>query len=166
MFNYCNGKMQWGYQAVDASTSIKGVKLLLDEKQTYHYGPSMEANDLLQSMKKSAISATGEYVGKLVAHAKNTLKRRFGGALQTMELQFIMTVPAVWSDKAKDATMQAARMAGIPIADLFLVSEPEAAAVYAIRTIQPNTMAVSFYPSSCRQSSDSWFFQIPRKVTA
>jgi molecular chaperone DnaK (HSP70) len=63
-----------------------------------------------------------------------------------MDLQFIMTVPAVWSDKAKDATMQAATLAGIPSAGLFLVSEPEAAAVYAIQTIQPNTMTVSFHP--------------------
>lgn len=62
-----------------------------------------------------------------------------------MNLQFILTVPAVWSDKAKDATMQAACLAGIPSQDLFLVSEPEAAAVYAIRSIQPNTIAVRFY---------------------
>lgn len=97
-------------------------------------------------MKKSAISASGEYVGMLVAHAKNILMLRFGSALQTMNLQFVMTVPAVWSDKAKDTMMQVACLAGIPNADLFLVSEPEAAAVYAIRTIQPNTMAVRFYP--------------------
>jgi molecular chaperone DnaK (HSP70) len=97
-------------------------------------------------MKKSAISASGEYVGMLLAHVKDILKRRFGSALQTMDLQFIMTVPAVWSDKAKDATMQAATLAGIPSAGLFLVSEPEAAAVYAIQTIQPNTMTVSFHP--------------------
>jgi len=148
VFNYCKGGIKWGYQAVDDSTSIKGVKLLLDEKQKYHYGPSIEAKCLLKSMKKSAISATGDYVGTLVAHAKNVLKRRFGSALQTMDLQFIMTVPAVWSDKAKDATMQAACKAGISINDLFLVSEPEAAALYAIRTIQPNTIAVRFYPSS------------------
>jgi molecular chaperone DnaK (HSP70) len=63
-----------------------------------------------------------------------------------MDLQFVMTVPAVWSDKAKDATMQAAILAGIPSAALFLVSDPEAAAVYAIQTIQPNTMTVRFLP--------------------
>lgn len=99
-------------------------------------------------MKKSAISASGEYVGMLVAHAKNILKQRFGSVLQTMDLQFVMTVPEVWSDKAKDATMQVATLAGIPSKDLFLVSEPEAAAVYAIQTIQPNMMTVSFHPGT------------------
>jgi molecular chaperone DnaK (HSP70) len=82
----------------------------------------------------------------LVAHVKNTLKLRFGSALQTIDLQFVMTVPAVWSDKAEDATRQAATLAGIPSADLFLVSEPEAAAVYAIQAIQPNKMTVRFHP--------------------
>jgi molecular chaperone DnaK (HSP70) len=96
-------------------------------------------------MKKSAITASGEYVGMLVAHVKNILKNRFGSALQAMNLQFVMTVPAVWSDKAKDATMQVACLGNIPKNNLFLVSEPEAAAVYAIRTIQPNTIAVRLY---------------------
>lgn len=41
--------------------------------------------------------------------------------------------------------MQAAHLAGIPAANLTLLSEPEAAAVYAIRTIQPNTIAVCIF---------------------
>ncbi|KAJ5355531.1 uncharacterized protein N7496_012743 [Penicillium cataractarum] len=119
VFDYCKGKIRWGYQVDDTSKSIKGIKLLLDESQIYRYGPSKEASNLLQTMKKSPISA----------------------ALQTINIQFILTVPAVWSDKAKDATMQAACLAGIPNQDLFLVSEPEAAAVYAIQSIQPNTIS-------------------------
>ena len=149
VFNYHNGKIRWGYQVDDTSKPIKGIKLLLDEKQTYNYGPSKESGSLLREMNKSPTKASGEYVEMLVAHAKNILRRRFGTALQTINLQFVMTVPAVWSDKAKDATMQAACLAGIPNADLSLISEPEAAAVYAIRTIQPNTMAVSIPEHSC-----------------
>jgi len=149
VFNYHNGKIRWGYQVDDTSKPIKGIKLLLDEKQTYNYGPSKESGSLLREMNKSPTKASGEYVEMLVAHAKNILRRRFGTALQTINLQFVMTVPAVWSDKAKDATMQAACLAGIPNADLSLISELEAAAVYAIRTIQPNTMAVSIPEHSC-----------------
>lgn len=148
VFSYHNDKIRWGYQVDDTSKSIKGVKLLLDEKQTYNHGPSKGSDSLLREMNKSAIKASGEYVEMLVAHAKNILRRRFGTALQTINLQFVMTVPAVWSDKAKDATMQVACLAGIPNAD-WSISEPEAAAVYAIRTIQPNTMAVSIPEHSC-----------------
>ncbi|KAF3286593.1 hypothetical protein TWF970_008445 [Orbilia oligospora] len=46
-----------------------------------------------------------------------------------------MTVPAVWSEKAQSLTKEAASRAGIGQRDkdrLFLLSEPEAAAVYAI----------------------------------
>jgi molecular chaperone DnaK (HSP70) len=59
-----------------------------------------------------------------------------------MRLKYVVTVPAVWSDKAKDATLQAAIIAGIETKQIFLVSEPEAAALHSLQTIQPNSVAV------------------------
>lgn len=93
-------------------------------------------------MEKTPVEVTGEYLKVLVAHGLDLLSRRFGSALKTMELDYTLTVPAVWSDKAKDMTMRAAVSAGIPISSLYLLSEPEAAAIYAIRAIQPNTITV------------------------
>jgi len=59
------------------------------------------------------------------------------------KVQFVLTVPAVWSDSAKNATLQAAERAGMGnIHDLKLISEPEAAAVYTLRAIQPNHLKV------------------------
>lgn len=93
-------------------------------------------------MKKSPIDVVGDYLQGLVAHVLEVLNRRFSTALQTMQLHYILTVPAVWSDKAKDATIQAAHLAGIEMSDLTFLSEPEAAAVYAVQTIQPNSIMV------------------------
>ena len=62
--------------------------------------------------------------------------------MQSMDVQYILTVPAVWSDKVKDLTKQAACHAGIPEADFYLLSEPEAAAIYSIHAIQPNSIKV------------------------
>lgn len=73
---------------------------------------------------------------------REVLKRRFSSALQTMDLHYILTVPAIWSDAAKDATMRSAFKAGISGSNLTLLSEPEAAAVYAIQTVQPNSIKV------------------------
>lgn len=54
-----------------------------------------------------------------------------------------MTVPAIWTDAAKNATLQAAERAGLGNRhDLRLISEPEAAAVYTLKAIQPNHLKI------------------------
>lgn len=133
---------RWGYQVTEQTFSIQGVKLLLDGSQKFRYLPAVESKDAIHKMKSTPVDIAGEYLKFLIDHAKYLLQKRFGTALRTMQLDYILTVPAVWSDKAKDATLQAACLAGIPRSDLFLLSEPEAAAVYTIQTIQPNTLAV------------------------
>lgn len=59
------------------------------------------------------------------------------------KVEFVLTVPAVWSDSAKNATLQAAERAGMGNRhDLKLISEPEAAAIYTLKAIQPNHLKV------------------------
>lgn len=86
---------------------------------------------LITELDKTPVVVAGDYLKKLVAHAQLVLERRFGDALRTMELQYILTVPAVWSDKGNYRTLQAAYQAGMPASRVTLLSEPEAAAVYA-----------------------------------
>ena len=146
--------MKWGYEAEQTvhpgnqHQLIQGVKLLMDEGQEFRYAPASESGKLIKQMGKSAVQVSGDYLASLVTHAREMLRRRFGAALQTFDLHYILTVPAVWSDKGKNSTMQAAHLAEIPAANLTLLSEPEAAAVYAIRTIQPNTIAVCIFDST------------------
>jgi molecular chaperone DnaK (HSP70) len=60
-----------------------------------------------------------------------TLHRHFGEQfLQRQQVSYVITVPAIWSDKAKDRTRQAAYRAGILRRKLVLITEPEAAALY------------------------------------
>ncbi|KAJ5787881.1 hypothetical protein N7457_002871 [Penicillium paradoxum] len=144
---YKDRRMKWGYQAdlsshpIKQSQAIQGFKLLLDESQKFRYKPAIESQAIIQDMNKTPINVAGDYLEKLVTHARDILARRFGTALQTMDMEYILTVPAVWSDKGKDSTLQAAYWAGIPNSSIRLLSEPEAAAVCAIRTIQPNAIA-------------------------
>lgn len=56
--------------------------------------------------------------------------------LRNQQLAYIITVPAIWSDLAKDLTRQAAARAGIPEDKLDLVTEPEAAALYCATTCE------------------------------
>jgi molecular chaperone DnaK (HSP70) len=146
--SYKDKRLRWGYQTDLSSYPgtqrhlIRGVKLLLDESQQFRYGPAVDSKGVIKDLNMTPIEVAGDYLKKLVTHGNEILTRRFGSAMETMDLQYILTVPAVWSDKGKDATMQAAHLAGIPHSSLTLLSEPEAAAVYAIRTIQPNSIAV------------------------
>lgn len=52
-------------------------------------------------------------------------------------METIITVPAVWSDKAKSDTLQCAHRAGFGQLDkLRMITEPEAAAVYTFHQVR------------------------------
>ncbi|KAJ5766687.1 actin-like ATPase domain-containing protein [Penicillium nucicola] len=138
--SYEKNKSKWGYQVGPLCEVIRGYKLLLDESQDQEYAPSLASKSLLAEHSKNAVQVSGEYLGHLVLHVRDTLQRRFGDAAKSMDLKFVLTVPAVWSDKAKDATLRAAILAGINSQQISLVSEPEAAALHSLRTIQPNSI--------------------------
>ena len=71
------------------------------------------------------LKAIREYVMEVAL--TNHFGREF---LDKQPIQYVITVPAIWSDKAKDLTREAAVRAGIPMKGLSLVTEPEAAALY------------------------------------
>ncbi|KAJ5542738.1 hypothetical protein N7461_008741 [Penicillium sp. DV-2018c] len=145
--SYKDKRLRWGYQTDLLGTPgtqphlIRGVKLLLDDSQQFRYAPAVDSQGIIKDLNMTPMEVAGDYLGELVSHARQILKRRFGSAMGTMDLQYILTVPAVWSDKGKDTTMRAALRAGVLPNTLTLLSEPEAAAVCAIRTIQPNSIA-------------------------
>lgn len=59
------------------------------------------------------------------------LPKNFAQAfLQSVSIRYVLTVPAIWSDKAKDTMQRAAVSAGIPASRLTMVTEPEAAGLY------------------------------------
>lgn len=122
--------------------AFQGIKLLLDESQEIKYAPSLASGALLKKYKKDAVQVTADYLNRLVSHAKSILQRRFDIGPHDMNLRFVLTVPATWSDKAKDKTLSAAIKASIQPQDVSLISEPEAAALYALRAIQPNSVSV------------------------
>ncbi|KAH3886643.1 heat shock 70 kDa protein 12B-like [Dreissena polymorpha] len=53
-------------------------------------------------------------------------------ARNTENVLWVLTVPAIWSEKAKQFMRKAAEKAGIPRKHLLLASEPESAAIYCL----------------------------------
>ena len=59
-------------------------------------------------------------------------------ALNSLVLDVVITVPALWSDKAKELVFQAVKSSGFPQCGgkIMMVTEPEAAATYIIRATE------------------------------
>ncbi|KAH2737389.1 hypothetical protein KXV39_008198 [Aspergillus fumigatus] len=141
VLSYDGFNITWGYQVHPFAEAFQGIKLLLDENQEIKYAPSLASKALLKKHKKDAVQVTADYLNRLISHAKSILQRRFDISAHDMNLRFVLTVPATWSDKAKDKTLSAAIKASIQPQDVSLISEPEAAALYALRAIQPNSVS-------------------------
>ena len=81
---------------------------------------------------KTAVDYTADYLKCIYNYVSNeVLPSRYGAQfLQNQQISYVITVPAIWSDKAKELTRRAAVMAGIPREKLLLITEPEAAALF------------------------------------
>src|SRR5271167_732081 len=85
---------------------------------------------LLREMKP--VDYAADYLTAVCNYDRSeTLPKHFGKQfLDKQQISYVITVPAIWSDKAKDLTRTAAQRAGIQRRKLVLISEPEAAALY------------------------------------
>jgi molecular chaperone DnaK (HSP70) len=130
---------EWGFEVDQQDQDhIQFVKLLLDPHQKlpdYISRPELEAR--LRRANRTAVQATADYLTHLKQHILQQVEVRFGEVMcASTKIEYIMTVPAVWSDVAKDATMKAADLAGMnEDNNLSMVTEPEAAALCALKTI-------------------------------
>ena len=83
-----------------------------------------------------------DYISALGDHLTYTLQEKLGQqVVKTTPLEFVVTVPAIWSDLAKDKTRKACQNAAAlqaGKAPIHLVSEPEAAAIYALHGLDPH----------------------------
>lgn len=137
------GTMRWGYQVRPDEQRLRCLKLLLDTNQSLPNYVSLD--DLKQQLAangKNVGTAVSEYLKALFDHTRETLKRCYGEFFVSQTpFKVVLTVPAVWSDAAQEATLSAAKDAGIG-ENITMISEPEAAAVYALQAIKPNSLRI------------------------
>ncbi|KAL3430242.1 hypothetical protein BDV09DRAFT_202347 [Aspergillus tetrazonus] len=132
----------WGFQVEPGMVSYAWTKLLLDRGTplTKYDDSALEKASNVGIMRlpenKSPEDLVGEYLAKVYEHIlKKIGKSITEETLQATPIEFWFTVPAIWSDRAQRATGDAARRAGFagtlhrPSDRLFLITEPEAAAI-------------------------------------
>ncbi|GME48972.1 actin-like ATPase domain-containing protein [Neofusicoccum parvum] len=140
-------KIKWGFQLGPSDPRLRCIKLFLDRGQKLpHFVSPLDTAVQLRKYDKTVMDAVADYLTQIRTHTNEILTRRHGEAfMASTPTQFVLTVPAVWSDAAKDATLKAAERAGMGSREsggLKLISEPEAAAVYTLKAIQPNHLSV------------------------
>ena len=86
------------------------------------------------------IGVARDYLRELYTHVMINISRQYTSTiLKDAQYNFVLTVPAIWSDMAKKRTEMAAHSAGLgnsANSTLDLLSEPESAAVYTLRTVE------------------------------
>lgn len=143
---YDNGTVvAWGGSVKRShATQVSHFKLGLQEKVAQHYNTPGAALSVLGGFLgtenwwhpslpgKLPVDFAADYLKAVREYVvEQALPRHLGKEfLNNQPIRYVITVPAIWSDKAKDLTRQAAARAGILETRLTLVTEPEAAALY------------------------------------
>ncbi|KAF9578954.1 Heat shock 70 kDa protein 12A [Lunasporangiospora selenospora] len=122
----------WGQRAFQEArkSNSKGIllqkfKLRLDENLSLDPMP----------IDVDVVHVIADYLRCLYRHVSEKIISNYGYQIDRDMFRFCLTVPAMWSDRAKDAMRQAAILAGLVVQNdhpdrLLLVTEPEAAALY------------------------------------
>jgi len=147
---YENGELDaWGGRVrLGHQTTVQYFKLGLQEGTGNHYRrPGADDIDRISLLggflndpdwrhsdlpNKRAVDYAGDYLRAVREYVLNTvLPRQLGTEiLRNENISYALTVPAIWTDNAKDLTKRAAGLAGIPMENLVIITEPEAAALY------------------------------------
>jgi hypothetical protein len=136
--------IKWGFQFRPEESRLRCIKLFLDRSQKLpFYVSPLETAAQLKKFNKNVVDAVSDYLTQVYNHTMETLTRRYGESfMASTKVEFVLTCPAVWSDAAKNTTLQAAERAGMGAkSEIQMISEPEAAAVYTLKAIQPNHLS-------------------------
>ncbi|KAI7897314.1 uncharacterized protein EV154DRAFT_454752 [Mucor mucedo] len=128
---YTNGKLiKWGGfgEVAKFIQIISLFKLHLDETKKDLNIPELASGIDVEQ-------AISDYLKAIFEHTCGQLEAHFGRSFDTNKLRFCLTVPVIWTEKAKIIMRDAVIRAGLiskedPQDRLLLVGEPEAAAMY------------------------------------
>jgi len=119
--------------------------------------PAHKTAEKLQSLNMSAVTVVTDFLSAVRTTTVNSIEQTYDAEwVRELKIEYVLTVPAIWSDSAKSLMVQAAKAAGYGNhrVDFNLVSEPEAAAAYALKVIQPNLNVSKL--NSLKSGSVSW----------
>ena len=138
---------RWGFQVDDTEPKYEWFKLGLDpvqERDTELARKYPSATALSRVDDESCERLVVEYLTALRTHVEKVLEDTLPDSIfKSTPTEYIITVPAVWSHKAESKTRSCAAKAGMGREDrIRIISEPEAAAIYALNAMDPNGLHI------------------------
>ncbi|KAF9104390.1 hypothetical protein BGX27_010114 [Mortierella sp. AM989] len=128
--------VEWGWKSKLKMESPLASKYT----QVYQYKPHLDENQALGHWKYpvTVSDAISDYLKAFHEYVAEKILQEFGKSYSRHNFRYCLTVPAMWSDRAKDVMRRAAIRANLVTESdhpnrLMLVSEPEAAALYCQR---------------------------------
>lgn len=141
-----------GFQVEGGMKPYSWTKLLLDRRTsvTNYDDADLEATANIGILKlpegKDATSVVADFLESIYKHAMSVLAKQISqDALAVTPIEFWFTMPAIWSDEAQSATKAAAQQAGFTsrLGDqMFMITEPEAAAIATLKKSTTNALSV------------------------
>ncbi|KAI8366572.1 hypothetical protein BD560DRAFT_447922 [Blakeslea trispora] len=125
--------VEWGHGARRLAMKPNNADSLLLSKFKLYLDEHLQQTDLGNGL--NIIDVIADYLRAFHLHVCTELLKGFAGNYDQSRFRYCLTVPAMWSDRAKATMREAAIRAGlIDSTDhpdrLMLISEPEAAALY------------------------------------
>jgi len=107
--------------------------------------PEQETKKILDELNITTVQVIADFLEKIKETTLENIERTYWMQSEIdSKVQWILTVPAIWKDAAKNSMIRAARQAGFGErgVDFQLISEPECGATYSLKVIQPNNLSV------------------------
>ncbi|KAI1757504.1 hypothetical protein F4782DRAFT_525317 [Xylaria castorea] len=137
-----NGEFEWGAQVAedaDPREVHKLFKLLLVEGNLFENAATTVGG---VSPPADVDQTITDYMTGIFEHVLQTIRVRIGCDMAgSSPIHIVLTVPAIWSDLAKQRTLQAfGRVPKMAETSTTLLSEPEAAAISALRELDRGSL--------------------------
>ena len=144
-------KNRWGFEVDPKFISYSWTKLLLDKNATVgeHDDPALSkvagSGMLKLPAFRQAAEVCEDFLREIYIYVSDKLRQKLTDlTFETTPMECWITLPAIWSDEAKDATLAAAKRAGFGNRtgdEVFTIAEPEAAAIATLtRFSDPNSL--------------------------
>ncbi|KAJ8069445.1 hypothetical protein OCU04_003099 [Sclerotinia nivalis] len=143
--NMVLGLNKWGFDAEPKYVSCSWTKLLLDKNAVKGEDDDITSKTNIDEgmmhlpPHRNANGVCEDYLRELYICFAADAKKKLGADVFKMSpLDCWITLPAIWSDEAKEATLNAAREAGFAknsFDEIHTIAEPEAAAISTLKEL-------------------------------
>ncbi|CAG5141087.1 uncharacterized protein ALTATR162_LOCUS861 [Alternaria atra] len=110
-----------------------------------------EVSTSTENTNKQPVEIIADFLAQIKAHLIKNLDQKYGKVLwRGLAITLVVTVPAVWTDVAKARTLEAVDKAGFNtpefphLKSILMTTEPEAAAIYTIKSLRGTTQNANF----------------------